>query len=395
MHFEGVAVEVIRWTTNELVLHAASQAQVAVLDSVPVRILQISSAREIGGGEIHLADLANALNERRHEVFAAISPASPVRSLLSSLPPANVVELPMRNSLNLATAMKLSQLVRARGIEIVHAHVARDYPLAALATRRSNARLVLTRHVLFPLNQIHKLTLRRTSRVIAVSHAVAESLYSQSIFERQNIVTIHNGIDLAKFTIGDPRKGSSQKLRVGTAGHIAPIKGLDDFVRAAALVIQNHPNIEFVIAGEDKSGSAENRIALERLIGELGVDENVKLIGWVDDMPEFLGTLDLFVSSARTEPFGLAIVEAMAAGVPVVATASEGAREIIDDGRSGRLVPIGDIASLAKAINELMTDENQRHVLALNAGAVARAQFSLERMVERTVEVYESTRVKT
>jgi len=366
-----------------------------MLDSVPVRILQICSAREIGGGEIHLADLANALTERGHEVFAAISPASPVRSRLSSLPPANVVELPMRNSLNLATAMKLSQLVRARDIEIVHAHVARDYPLAALATRRSNARLVLTRHVLFPLNQLHKLTLRRTSRVIAVSHAVAESLYSQSIFERGKIVTIHNGIDLAKFTRVDARRASSQKLRVGTAGHLAPIKGLDDFVGAAAMVIQNHPNIEFIIAGEDKSTSGENRIALERLIRELGLDKNIKLIGWVDDMPEFLATLDLFVSSARAEPFGLAIVEAMAAGVPVVATASEGAREIIDDNRSGRLVPIGDIASLATAIGELINDESQRNRFAQNAKAVAREQFSLERMVERTEEVYESTKVKT
>src|SRR6185295_9798609 len=118
----------------------------------------------------------------------------------SSLPLDNILELPMRNSLNLATAMKLSRFVRAHDIEIVHAHVARDYPLAALATGRSNARLVLTRHVLFPLNRIHKLTLRRTSRVIAVSQAVAESLYSQSIFDRQKIVTIHNGIDLAKFS---------------------------------------------------------------------------------------------------------------------------------------------------------------------------------------------------
>lgn len=359
-----------------------------------MRILQICSAREIGGGEIHFADLANTLAERGHDVFAALSPASPVRSLLSSLPPANVVELHMRNSLNLATAMKLSKLVRARDIEIVHAHVARDYPLAALATGRSNARLVLTRHVLFPLNRIHKLTLRRTSRVIAVSQAVAESLYSQSIFERQNIVTIHNGIDSAKFARVDGRRASSQSLRVGTAGHIAPIKGLDDLVRAAALVIQNYRNIEFVIAGEDKSASGENRVALERLIRELGLNENVKLIGWVGDMPEFLATLDLFVSSARSEPFGLAIVEAMAAGVPVLATASEGAREIIDDNRSGRLVPIGDIAALASAIDELMNDENQRNRLAQNAKAIGREQFSLKRMVERTEEVYESSRVK-
>jgi glycosyltransferase involved in cell wall biosynthesis len=359
-----------------------------------MRILQICSAREIGGGEIHLAGLANALARRGHEVFAALSPASPVRAMLSSLRPENIIELPMRNSLNLATAMKLSRLVRTKDIEIVHAHVARDYPLAALATGRSNARLVLTRHVLFPLNRIHKLTLRRTAAVIAVSQAVAQSLCSQSVFEAKQIVTIHNGIDLAKFAGIEVRQTSSQKSRVGTAGHISPIKGQEDFVRAAATVMQNRPHVEFVIAGEDKSHSRENRIALEKLIRELDLDRSVKLIGWVDNMPEFLATLDLFVSSARSEPFGLAIVEAMAAGVPVVATASEGARETIDDRRSGRLVPVGDTAAMAKAIDELLADETERRRLAQNAKAVTHERFSLERMVERTEEVYESTRVR-
>jgi glycosyltransferase involved in cell wall biosynthesis len=357
-----------------------------------MRILQICSAREIGGGEKHLADLANALVQRDHNVFAALSPTSPVRALLSSLPPENIMELPMRNSMNLATAMKLSRFVRANNIEIVHAHVARDYPLAALATGRSKARLVLTRHVLFPLHRIHKLTLRRTSRVIAVSQAVAESLYSQSIFDRQKIVTIHNGIDFSKFANVAARGASPHKLRIGTAGHIAPIKGQEDFVRAAKLLIQHHPDIEFVIAGEDKSAARENRIALENLIQELGLNENVKLVGWVDDMPAFLATLDIFVSSARAEPFGLAIVEAMAAGVPVVATASEGAREIVDDNQTGRLITIGDVASLARAIDGLLNDRAERQRLAHNAKAVVRERFSLGRMVKGVEEVYESTR---
>src|SRR5438445_11804575 len=189
-----------------------------------MRILQICSAREIGGGERHLADLANALARRGHEVFAGLNPASPVRAELRSLPPKQIIELPMRNSLNLASAVRLSRFVREHQIEIVHAHVARDYPLAALATGRSKAQLVLTRHVLFPLNRIHKLTLRRTSRVIAVSEAVAESLKSQRIFAAEKVVTIHNGIDIDKFVRVRKDTGPDQKLGVGIVGHIAPIK---------------------------------------------------------------------------------------------------------------------------------------------------------------------------
>src|SRR6185369_2969709 len=137
-------------------------------------------------------------------------------------------------------------------------------------------------------NPIHRLTLRRTARVIAVSRAVADSLYAQNVFGRKKIVTVHNGIDVQKFAnIADDRS-PDLKLRVGTAGHLAPIKGQEDFVRAAAIVIQQQPNVEFIVAGEDKSPSHENRIALETLVRELNLAEHVKLIGWQDDISAFL-----------------------------------------------------------------------------------------------------------
>src|SRR6185436_9955826 len=164
-----------------------------------MRILQICSAREIGGGERHLADLANNLATRGHEILAAIAPGSPLRFELSSLASENMIEMPMRNALSLRSGMRLARLVRERRIEVVHAHIARDYPLAALAAGRSGARLVLTRHVLFPLSKIHRLTLRRTTRVIAVSEAVADGLRAQNIFPPDKIITIHNGIDAKRF----------------------------------------------------------------------------------------------------------------------------------------------------------------------------------------------------
>jgi len=353
-----------------------------------MRVLQICSAREIGGGERHLADLANALAQRGHEVFAALIPVSPVRAELRSLPSENIVELPMRNSLNLKSAVRLSRFVREHQIEIVHAHVARDYPLAALATGRSQAQLVLTRHVLFPLNRVHKLTLRRTSRVIAVSQAVAASLNTSSIFAPEKIITIHNGIDVDRFAGTAKDSATDRKLRVGMVGHIAPIKGQEDFVRAAAIVRAHRDDVEFIIAGEDKSHSGENRVALEKSVSDLKMDHSIKLIGWVDDVANLLSTLDLFVSPARSEPFGLSIVEAMAAGVPVVAAASEGAREIIEEDQTGRLVPVGDSEAMATAIGELLNDPTDRKRLANNALVRVQEHFSLDMMVERTVQVY-------
>jgi glycosyltransferase involved in cell wall biosynthesis len=359
-----------------------------------MRILQICSAREIGGGERHLADLANNLATRGHEIFAAIVPGSPLRSELSSLASENIIELPMRNALSIRSSLRLARLVRERQIEIVHAHVARDYPLAALAAGRSGGRLVLTRHVLFPLSKVHRLTLRRTSRVIAVSQSVADGLRAQNIFPAGKIITIHNGIDVKRFERENSGTGvppvidhgqdahATHRMRVGMIGHLAPIKGQEEFLRAAAIVCGTRNDVDFIIAGEDKSRDGMNRANIEKLIHDFGLKHHVQLTGWTDEVASLLGTLDLFVSPARSEPFGLSIVEAMAAGVPVVATASEGAREIIDTDDCGRLVPIGDVAALAKAINDLLGDPNERERLARNARAVVNSKFTLQQMVD-------------
>ena len=358
-----------------------------------MKILQICSARQLGGGERHLADLANGLAGRGHDVFVAMIPSSPLLAKLSAVPKQNIVELPMRNSLNGATALKLARFVRRHEIGIVHAHVARDYPLAALATRRAGARLVLTRHVLFPLNRIHKLTLRRTARIIAVSQAVAEGLRAQNIFDQHKIVCIHNGIDVDRFAKGREdtaghEPGTDKKLRVGMIGHLAPIKGQEDFIHAAAIVCGLRDDVEFIIAGEDKSRSGEHRRGLEKLIDELNLNKRVQLVGWVDDIAKLLPTFDLFVSPSRSEPFGLSIIEAMAAGVPVVASMSEGAREIIDDDQTGCLVPVGDVEALAKAIGELLSDPTGHVRLSENAELAVRERFSLERMVKATEQLY-------
>ena len=114
---------------------------------------------------------------------------------------------------------------------------------------------------------------------------------------------------------------------MGTVGHLAPIKGHDVFVRAAALISARRQDVRFVVIGEDKSPEMDYRKSLESLVAELGLSEKRRHAGLAGRHPSVLSSLTLFVSAARSEPFGLSIVEAMAAGLPVVATASEGARK--------------------------------------------------------------------
>ena len=343
-----------------------------------------------GGGERHLADLSRALVELGHEVYAAAVPGSPLWAELSFLPPDRRLELSRINYPKNVTS--LAKFARAHEIEVVHAHAARDYHLAALAVKLAvslgaRSRLVLTRHVLFPLRNINKPLLKGAARVIAVSQAVAESLRQNGVIESSKITVVHNGIDIDRFE--RPIVGNNDsRVVIGTVGHLAPIKGHDIFVRAAALISARRQDVQFVVIGEDKSPEKDHRKSLENLVSELGLKGIVTMPGWRDDMPAMLSSLTVFVSAARSEPFGLAIVEAMAAGLPIVATASEGALEIIEDGHTGKLVPVEDHEALAQAINTLLDNPAERERLARNAHLAARERFSLARMARDTEQVY-------
>ena len=368
-----------------------------------MRILQISSARTLGGGERHLADLANALDERGHEVHVALVPNSPLIEELSAVPQERICALRLRNALDAKSAVELSRIVRQREIEIVHAHMARDYPLASFAVRgNKRARLVITRHVLFPLNRLHTLTLSNVSRVIAVSQSVARALQRRNIFPANKITLIPNGINLSRFDAqvrGFRREEFLERLQIapgslliGTIGEINRLKGQEDFLRAAAIVARTHGQVDFVVAGRDTSRTGEHLATLKTLVNELNLNRRVHFTGWLEDVAPLLHALAIFVSASHTESFGLAIAEAMASGTPVISTATEGARELIEENRSGLLVPIGNTEALAASMTTLIENEQERKRLAAQAHQRVIQHFSLAQMVAATEQVYEEIR---
>lgn len=358
-----------------------------------MKVLQISSARHFGGGERHFVDLTNGLIAKGHDVFIAVAPKSPLLSELQQVPDANILRLPFRKPFDIASAWRLRKVARDNRIEIVHAHMARDYPMAALAAGNAqNPRLVLTRHVLFPMGKLHRLTRRRVARVIAVSEAVARSLREQRIFDEDQIVVVRHGIDLGRFL--HVRNNEGAGLRVGILGELSSVKGQTAFVSACAILSAERDDVEFVIAGRDHSTDGSYRRELRRLIEENGLNERVQVIESTIDVAGFLRRLDVLVSASHSEAFGLAMVEAMAAGVPVVATATEGAREIIADGVTGRLVPIGDGQQLASRISELLSDREQRQKLSSAARKFVTEQFSEDRMIAEIEAVYRAVLTK-
>ncbi|HYE13560.1 MAG TPA: glycosyltransferase family 4 protein, partial [Pyrinomonadaceae bacterium] len=205
-----------------------------------MKILQISSARGFGGGERQLLSLTRGLRERGHEVHVALDPDSPLGRALTR--DAAAVPCLRADGLNVTAVRNLARFVRERGVEVVHAHTGYDYPRAAAAVRlsRSRARLVLTRHVLFPMSRINRITLADASRVIAVSEAVARALRARRIFPDEKIRVVHNGVDFEAWARARARTRPrrDETLRVGIIGELSEVKGQADFVRAAALVVR-------------------------------------------------------------------------------------------------------------------------------------------------------------
>ncbi len=362
-----------------------------------MRILQINSAKNFGGGEKHFVDLCRGLSEKGHEIFAALRPENDWQERLDFLPSANILHFPLRNSLDIFSSIKLAKFIRKKEIGIIHAHIARDYPVASLAARiYPKAKLILTRHVLFPMKSIHKLTLQNVSKTIAVSTAVEANL--QKIFPKEKLVCIPNGIQIENFSNlnrEELRKEfrflhniSFDKKLIGTVGELKKLKGQEDFVLAANEIAKTISDAHFIIVGKDNSFDRNFRHKLKRLIKVFGLEENFTFLDWIEDTAPLLSALDVFVSPSHSESFGLAILEAMASGIAIVSTETGGAKELLKNDFSGKLVPIKKPVELAEAVCEVLENPQKNILFGKNAQEFARENFSLERMISETEKLY-------
>jgi len=362
-----------------------------------MRILQISSAKNFGGGEKHFVDLCKGLKNCGHEIFVAIRPTNEWQNRLDFLAPENILRVSLRNSFGVLSAQKIAEFVDEKKIEIIHAHAARDYIPASLACRIAKAaNFVLTRHVLFPLKSFNRFALGNLSKAIAVSEAVKTNL--QKTFPVEKIALIPNGINVEGWSNANGEQLrrafrsehdiSPDAFLIGIVGELKLLKGQRDFVLAAQMVAQKFPEAHFIIVGKDNSPKKDFRRELKRLVKVFDLENRFLWLNWVEETAPLLSALDIFVSASHSESFGLAILEAMAAGRAIVTTETEGAKELLND-EARKLVPVKEPIKLAEAIGELLKDEKMRERLGKNAQNRAKKKFGLEAMIKRTEKIYQ------
>ena len=336
--------------------------------------MHLSSAKTFGGGERHLVDLCRELQNRGHEVFVALRPTNEWQHRLDFIPQENFLHVSIRNSFGMFSAKRIANFIETNQIDILHAHVAARLSGSKRCMQdcQPRAGLVLTRHVVFPLKPFHKFALRNVDAAIAVSSSVKTQL--ERIFASERVKLIPNGINVVGQT-AETKNALAAEFRefhkipfdvplVVTLGELRVLKGQRDFVLAANEILKKQPDCRFVVAGMDNSIDKKFRRELRRLVKVLGHEERFIWLDWLDDISPLLSAADIFVSPSHSESFGLAILDAMAIGTPVVATATGGASELLKG--TNALAPIKDPLRSPIKYASFWTTQNAAVYLARN-----------------------------
>jgi glycosyltransferase involved in cell wall biosynthesis len=347
-----------------------------------MKVLHVHRIGGIGGSERHLLTLLPALAERGVDVsFLGLDDTSRAPDPFYDALGVPFERVPAPRDLDLRLARRVRKAGRA--VELVHTHLVHADVYGALGARR----LVSTKHNDDPFRAgafrfVERVLAKKAAKVIAITQALAQFQVERVGLPVEKVEVIHYGLDDVPAAWGsNPPTNLEPGARVLLAvSRLEQQKGIDVAIRALPEIRRRHPEAVLVVLGE-----GPQRVELAGLARELDVP--VLLPGRVPDVAEWLGRADLLVHPARWEGFGLALLEAMLASLPVVATKVSSIPEIVADDETGLLVAPDDAPALAAAVSRVLDDPKD---YGERGRARALAEFSVAQMADRTLAVYEA-----
>ncbi|MDP3790622.1 MAG: glycosyltransferase family 4 protein [Candidatus Omnitrophota bacterium] len=287
----------------------------------------------------------------------------------------------------------LANIIMEEGVNLVHAHTRVSQVVSFLASRKAEAHYVSTCHGFFKPKLSRKLFDTWGERVVAISEPVKAHLERDFGINSERIGLIHNGVDMDKFSKNFSNDEISKLKRsitlkegpvVGTIGRLSSVKGQKFLIEAMKNVISKNNLAQCLIIGE---GPEEDE--LKKLAVDLGIENNVKFAGPIyKDANMYLACMDVFVLPSIKEGLGLALLEAMAAARPCVASDIGGIRDIVKDRDNGMLVPVADISAMADSISKLLSDKAAAMRLGQNGREFVKENFSITVMAEKMSRLY-------
>ncbi len=360
---------------------------------MPIHVHHVLLSLEPGGLENGVVNVVNGLDEAEFRssicclkgsgAFAARIRNAQVPIHSMGLRPGNDWGLPLR----------LARLFRSTRSDIVHTRNAESFFYAAIGARLAGVPVLIhSEHGRTFADRRLRLHAQRllsglADGMFAVSAELREQLIRHIGLRRERIDVLYNGVDTARFTTVDRRSARLQldlpgeAYVVGSIGRLVAVKNYPLLLRAFAA--QSDPNAYLVLAGD-----GPEHAALSALSEQLGIAARVRLLGHRDDIPAILGALDVFVLCSRSEGMSNTLLEAMAAGLPAIATGVGGNPEILRDGVDGRLVADDDQPGLAAALRDLGSAPDMRREMGEQARQRVLQEFSMQAMVRRYAEYY-------
>jgi len=354
-----------------------------------MNILQILPALKVGGVETGTLDLAKYLVRAGHKAVVVSNGGELVKELESS--GAIHYQLPVhKKSVFVMVKMvgRLAEILEKEEIDIVHARSRVPAWIAYFATRRTSAIFITTCHGYYNKHPFSYI-MGWAKRVIVLSNVIARHMMEDFRVPYERIKLVPRSVDLERFKYASPDTRRSEEFNVGIIGRITPLKGHLHFIKAMAKVIRVIPRLKIWIVGDTPPSREAYKEQLQVLVRRLGLWHCTEFLGTQRDIPAILSHLNLLVLATTThEAFGRVIVEAQACGVPVIATEVGGVVDIIEDKKTGLLVPPADPTSISEAVIRIFKDPVLAQNLAENAYKKVKEKYNVKLMVENTLDVY-------
>jgi glycosyltransferase involved in cell wall biosynthesis len=375
----------------------------------PRRILFLDHTAMMGGGEIALLNLLTHLDRKRFEPVALLFSDGPLVGRLREagiechvLPLDRNVISAKKDALGAGSLFQLGAVAAAGGfllqlvskirslrVELVHTNSLKSDLIGGIAARLAGLPLVWhvrdrisDDYLPGPVARIFRFLCRVIPSVVVTnSNATLQTISPAS--RPRNVFTVHDGT-IVPGSVTPP----VSPPRIGLVGRIAPWKGQDVFIRAAAQVARSFPEARFFIIGAALFNETEYDRKVRDLVELLAIGDRVTFTGFRSDVAKLIGDLTVLVhASTMAEPFGQVVIEGMAAAKPVVATRGGGVTEIVEEGRSGLLVPMSDVNAMAEAICRLLADPRQALEMGLRGRQRVIDHFTIQRTARRMEHV--------
>ena len=372
------------------------------------RVMQLALTLDIGGLEMLVFDLVRKLDRRKYEPIVCCLQTGPLAEKIERAG-IRLVYMEKRPGLDCALILRLARLIKRERIDILHSHNKGVHLYGALAAQMAGIPLIHTRHGRNLLNDgnvssrftllrkglVNRLLYSLTDLTVAVSYDSRKIALKQDRVCEEKVITIHNGVDVQKYA----RNLGNEQIRrmkqdmgiyeddfiIGIVARLSPEKDHNILLEAFAIVYNKIRDIKLVIVGD---GSLKEKLIKKALALEL--DSNVFFLGTREDIPEILKLFDVFVLSSYTEGIALTLLEAMSAGLPVIATNVGGNPEVVLDKVTGLLAPPRDPCKLADAIMQIASNREDAERMGRAGKKRVAEHFSLQRMVKEYEEAYDS-----